>query len=538
MKIRKIVSLILLASIISLLVVPVCAVETSTPMVQMHELSSERCKEKDEIVDSYGTTYSDNIIEFATHYSGYITYDLKGKYSSFNGMLTASTNTSSYAEMNFAIFADGKPVFSVIDYTRQKEGIPISIDLTGVNTLEFKSSEQENYSDAWLYIVDGLFSSAQVIDEKCPVWSKLNDVVLVDSQHYEASVELLRDSYGDLHSGEHRFNALYDGYALYNINGEYETFSGTIAAYAGAKAEALMNVTIYLNNDPVYYQYNVSKIDEPISFSLDVTGIKTIKIETSYSSEWNYSDSYLYITDDMLLKHIHTPGEWVVSENATCVKDGMQLSFCMTCGGLVYSEKIPATGHVLSGDWEEMREATCSSEGSKTISCAVCNEIVETSSIDKKPHDFGNWEKSKEKWGIFSFSKERICSICGAVEKKDSFSQWIIPALIFLLLVIAFVIIRLHAKKKAISKITARKKKSRQQRMTASSPDDLPFLDFVDMEDLDDLLISLVDDPTNVAGSSSTPKTLGNQGTKTATQNTASEENAWPAGSVGERRKR
>lgn len=592
MRVKKAMCMMLLIAVLIMQIAcPVRAVASSTKMVNMHEIISDSCKEKDEITDSYGTKYSGNILEFDTRYSGHISYDLKGQYSSFSGTLVASTNTSSNAVMNFAIYADGALVFSAIDYTRQLEGLPISLDLTGVNILEFKSSEQENYGDAWIYVVNGLFTSASVADTNYPVWSNLNNVVVVDSKSYTSSAKLLRDSYGNLHSGMHRFDTRYDGYALYNINEEYETFSGTIVAYAGSNSDALMNITIYFDNEPIYSQSNISKLTEPIDFSLDVTGVKTIKVETDYIAERNYSDSYLYITNDLLLKHRHTQGEWVIDESATCTAAGKQSAFCSSCGALVSSETISATGHTASGIWVVSSESTCSSEGTENQQCTVCGEIAETRKIEKlshtpgkvwvesvpatchaegkrtlnctvceavvetelipvTAHTFGDWEKVDGSVWNSPIMKERVCAICGDIETfEDTSTSWVKPVVIVvvvLLLLCAVIFTRTSAKKKASSTVTANKNQSAHPASTSSAPT-TSLLD----DDLDDWLSSFVDNSakpsspkktkasTSKAGSptSSTKKdTKHYSSSKAAT--TFPDDSAWPDESIGERRKK
>ena len=169
---------------ISSTIISAFAATSTSKFVDMHEMNSYCVETRDEITDSYGKSYSSNIFAFDARKRGYISYELKGNYSKFTGSLVAATNTSSDAKMMLSIFADGKEVYTISGFTKQMDAQNIDIDLTGVNTLEFKSRDANDVYDAWLYITDGVFTAAESPSLSYAEWDTLADVVLVDSGYY------------------------------------------------------------------------------------------------------------------------------------------------------------------------------------------------------------------------------------------------------------------------------------------------------------------------------------------------------------------
>lgn len=85
-------------------------------------------------------------------------------------------------------------------------------------------------------------------------------------------------------------------------------------------------------------------------------------------------------------EHVHTPGDWEVVKEATCITDGNKQRKCTSCGEVVDNETIPATGHEWS-NWTTTKEATCMIDGSKKRTCSRCGES-ETSKIAALGHDW------------------------------------------------------------------------------------------------------------------------------------------------------
>lgn len=474
--VKKGTSLLLVIILVLIMSVPVFALGTTTSMINMHELTSSDVETRDEITDSYGKHYSGNILAMDVRKNGYIKYDLKGKYDSFTGTLVCSTDTSSNADMSLSIFADGKEVYSITGFTRQQDAQSIDIDLTGVNVVEFMSAETKDEWDSWFFIADGIFTSAASPANTYLDWNILDDVVVVDSSNYSSSECAHTDAYGVVRHDSYEFDARRSAYAMFNLNKEYETFTGYFVPQIGANDSTNISVEIFADNKSVFSKKGIKKTSEEIPFTISVKNVKTLKVETSTAEDvWDQS---VFLVHSMLSKHQHKAGEPVVTKDATCTEDGMQTVNCTECGSVISEDRIPATGHSSDGTWVTSASATCGEEGEQVQHCTVCNEICETQKIDRLPHTPSDgWtieieptcdtegtqvkkctvcgdvaeeesiptvDHSYGKWATISGSvwnnpivKERTCSICGDVEHVESNStSWLKPLVIVLFVII------------------------------------------------------------------------------------------------------
>lgn len=77
----------------------------------------------------------------------------------------------------------------------------------------------------------------------------------------------------------------------------------------------------------------------------------------------------------------------VVTEEATCTENGLMTKTCLVCG-TVTTEVIPALGHdVETAQWEVTEEPTCILDGMESLICQrvidddICGEVIETRTI-------------------------------------------------------------------------------------------------------------------------------------------------------------
>ena len=115
---------------------------------------------------------------------------------------------------------------------------------------------------------------------------------------------------------------------------------------------------------------------------------------------------------------------------ATCGADGVMVYTCSKCGHS-YEAAIPATGAHTWGAWTQTEAPSCTKEGSRERVCSVCN-AVETQPIAKLPHDHktlkydknGHWhecdcgDKTPVEAHDLKIDKNdthhwEICSVCG-----------------------------------------------------------------------------------------------------------------------------
>lgn len=392
--------------------VPVCAAEDSVNLVDMHEIESDRCQVvTNEITDSYGKTYSENILKFDSYREGYIIYDLNGSYEQLSATLVCSTETETDAKINVGIFADGKLVYELKEYTRQKPAQNINLDVSGVGELAVKTLSTEGYG-CDIFFVDSSFAKADK-PSGYPECDPLNRVFVIDSKNCSFSDRLFIDTFGNVHNEYSEFECWREGYVLYNLGQQYESFSGCIVSGNATESDNSMNIKFYLDDELVYSQNDITKYTAPINFDIDVKNGSVLKIITSGDENW---DSYLYVTDGILKAHDHIPGDWITDTPASCTEDGQKTKYCTICNKEIETEIIPAEGHKSDGEWITEKEAACTEDGERVQYCSVCDEICDMQVIPAPGHT------SDEKWEVIqeptcSVPGEEVqhCSVCGAV---------------------------------------------------------------------------------------------------------------------------
>lgn len=97
------------------------------------------------------------------------------------------------------------------------------------------------------------------------------------------------------------------------------------------------------------------------------------------------------ISEILLPKKAHTPGEWTTVTEATCTETGLEIKECTVCGCTVETQSIPTIAHT-PGDWIIEKAASCTVAGIQTKKCTECSQIVETQDIPATGHSPGDWE--------------------------------------------------------------------------------------------------------------------------------------------------
>ena len=115
-------------------------------------------------------------------------------------------------------------------------------------------------------------------------------------------------------------------------------------------------------------------------------------------------------------KKEHTYGEWKVTVEATCTKDGSKERVCADCGNKE-TETIPATGHVWNKEHTVDKEATCTEVGYESIHCSVCDMINESTiheiPVNADNHTYGEWTVTQPATCTEAGSREKTCTGCG-----------------------------------------------------------------------------------------------------------------------------
>ncbi|MCB6569207.1 NPCBM/NEW2 domain-containing protein [Eubacterium limosum] len=253
---------------------------------------------QDEIKDSYGNTYFD-AIEVTADNGGAATGILNGNYSNLKGSIVISEKTDSKSLMDFAIFADDKPVFVLTDLSKQNEPQSFDIDLSGISELTIKTSAN-SVIGCKVDIVDAKLTKSEQ-KNGTEEYVRLIELPQVDVQESKIEERLFKDTYGNLHNNDILLNASGKGYSVYNLNGQYAKFTGQIVCSDDTNSKALMTIRIYLDDELVKEYKNIDKTKEPQIIELDVKDKKIIKF-TSLSQDEAILNSICYVVDDKLTK--------------------------------------------------------------------------------------------------------------------------------------------------------------------------------------------------------------------------------------------
>lgn len=141
---------------------------------------------------------------------------------------------------------------------------------------------------------DKLNSKIEELEDRKP--TPLNELHLIDSTSDEKYIDgAFVDSFGDTFDGRISFSAVSGSglgdYLIYNLNGEYSTFTGSITACQSAGSTLQMVVTIYVDDELKYTSEQFGKTTGKIDFEINVKAGKKLKIKaeatTGYSSREN-----------------------------------------------------------------------------------------------------------------------------------------------------------------------------------------------------------------------------------------------------------
>lgn len=96
----------------------------------------------------------------------------------------------------------------------------------------------------------------------------LETVHVIDSNNYQFYEDGLIDSYGNAYTGHHLFTEIDGGaYAIFNLNKEYTTFTGTIVATENTEVNDEFFVSIYCDGKLIYEKHRITKVTEPINYN-------------------------------------------------------------------------------------------------------------------------------------------------------------------------------------------------------------------------------------------------------------------------------
>ena len=118
--------------------------------------------------------------------------------------------------------------------------------------------------------------------------------------------------------------------------------------------------------------------------------------------------------------HTHRFGNFTVIKVPTCTQTGLEEAVC-ECG-VITEVELPMTDHV-GGAWEITTPATCVAAGIKQQHCKTCGILVDSSTIPATGHDNVRVEAMAPTCASEGHNEHTECTKCGYTDKS------ILPAL-------------------------------------------------------------------------------------------------------------
>ncbi len=210
-------------------------------------------------------------------------------------------------------------------------------------------------------------------------------------------------AYGDLPTPER---------SCYKFDGWYTEQSGGTEVTADTKVTAESDHTLYARwIDDHIPEDDWTVVDEATCMK---DGLEVLRCR----------ECGLYLEERIIARTDHIPAdEWVVATVPTCAKDGLEVLCCCECGEVLESRTLPKNDHVPYDVWTIAAEPTCLNEGWEALRCRNCHEILDELRIAPLGHMYERLtvtEPTCTECGLEYTS----CTNCGEV-----FNEREIPAL-------------------------------------------------------------------------------------------------------------
>ena len=210
-----------------------------------------------------------------------------------------------------------------------------------------------------------------------------------------------------------------------------------IGSYAFASCSALTKISlpdsVVVIGDRAFFDCPLLK---SVTVPASVTDIGEYAFGYHYDDDWYYTKTdgfkiYCYggtageqyakdkdFEYEILECKVHKFGEWTITKEASCTKDGEKVRICPVCNK-TETETIPATGHTEVID--KAVEATCTKTGlTEGKHCSVCNAVIKAQEVIPAKGHKEVVDKTVEatctKTGL---TEGKHCSVCGALIKAQ-----------------------------------------------------------------------------------------------------------------------
>ena len=237
---------------------------------------------------------------------------------------------------------------------------------------------------------------------------------------------------------------------LYNENGEKTGEEGLIEAGKAATVHSNSEISEFVigDSDISYEDFSeematfvVNVVDDgrEICIGSDLfkhyTGLenhpetKTVVKEATCAEE-GAQDVYcdvckMVVRTEPIEKLEHTPGEWVIDEDAPCV----ERIHCTVCDEIIEEKEADIEKHDLERKTTETANG-CNVHVVVQDICKNCNMIKEVSARDEEKHTYGDWKTVKEASCTEAGERQKVCSVCNNTVNESidltghSYSDW------------------------------------------------------------------------------------------------------------------
>lgn len=180
-----------------------------------------------------------------------------------NGDIASSINT---------LVEENKQLHQEVDSLEEK--------LSAYEQGENGSDTEENFpADQQQRLLEGVPENA----------TELKDLPEVAADNFEVETPFT-DSYGNRYETGYKFDASFNGYAVFGLKGEYKTFSAVVVCGQDTSPGADMEILVYKNDDELLGTIShVDKTTETLVIGpYDITDARNLTIKTSNEGSFAY----------------------------------------------------------------------------------------------------------------------------------------------------------------------------------------------------------------------------------------------------------
>ena len=261
---------------------------------ELHVIDSSHYSQEEGIyVDTFGNAH-DGYFHFENvgRSETYAIFNLNRECTTFTGSIVACQDTGSDEQMLIQIYVDDVLKYTSPQFGKTSGRIDFKVDVTGGQKLTIKAGlASGHWSDACFSIVDTQLTKdsdavAENLDNSQSDVHDVNDVGLedffvIDSARFSREEGVFTDSFGYTYDGYFHFENVgrSETYAIFNLNRECTTFTGSIVACQDTGSDEQMLIQIYVDDVLKYTSPQFGKTSGRIDFKVDVTGGQKLTIK-------------------------------------------------------------------------------------------------------------------------------------------------------------------------------------------------------------------------------------------------------------------